>query len=160
MISNTFLLNRIHYWNWPKRFHGYFPFLQVHFPYLSSAYHIIRCNKILSLPVCIFISLIPQCTGRISHNAPFCNRNVHACAHFCYKMVHCGIWEWGIFGLTQSIIFAGNEGSFITKTIFCNDSHYKDDMVVNPSYLYNWNDPSGPLILLTCFNLYPAWIRN
>ena len=25
------------------------------------------------------------------HNAPFCNRNVHMCAHFCYKMVLCGI---------------------------------------------------------------------
>ena len=36
-----------------------------------------------------------------SHNAPvpyptmhhFCNRNVHMCAHFCYKMVHCRIFE-------------------------------------------------------------------
>ena len=35
---------------------------------------------------------IPQCTSPISHNAPFCNRNVHMCAHFCYKMVHCGIF--------------------------------------------------------------------
>ena len=38
---------------------------------------------------------------KISHNAPFCNRNVHTCAHFCYKnvalwdmaQVHCGICE-------------------------------------------------------------------
>ena len=28
-----------------------------------------------------------------SHNAPFCNRNVHMCAHFCYKMMHCGIFD-------------------------------------------------------------------
>ena len=40
------------------------------------------------------ISHIPQCIGQISHNAPFCNRNVHIYAHFCYKMVHCGIWDW------------------------------------------------------------------
>ena len=33
----------------------------------------------------------PQCTWPISHNVLFCNRNVHTCAHFCYKMVHCGI---------------------------------------------------------------------
>ena len=26
---------------------------------------------------------IPPCTTPISHNAPFCNRNVHMCAHFC-----------------------------------------------------------------------------
>ena len=24
----------------------------------------------------------------------FCSRNVHTCAHFCFKMVHCGIWNW------------------------------------------------------------------
>ena len=36
------------------------------------------------------ISQIPPCTSPISHNAPLCYRNVHMCAHFCYKMVHCG----------------------------------------------------------------------
>ena len=34
-----------------------------------------------------------QCTCPISHNAPFCNRNVHMCAHFCCKMVHCGTFD-------------------------------------------------------------------
>ena len=34
---------------------------------------------------------IPQCIRQISHNAPFCNRNAHTCAHFCYKVVHCEI---------------------------------------------------------------------
>ena len=37
-------------------------------------------------------SQIPQCISPISHNALFCNRNVHMCAHFCHKMVHCGIF--------------------------------------------------------------------
>ena len=44
------------------------------------------------------ISQIPQCTGPKSHNTPFCNRNVNTCAHFCYKMVHCGIKDWCIVG--------------------------------------------------------------
>ena len=42
---------------------------------------------------------IPQCTCHIPHNAPFCNRKVDICAHFCYRMLHCGIlWvcEMGI----------------------------------------------------------------
>ena len=39
------------------------------------------------------LSQILQCIRQIWHNAPFCNRNVHTCAHFCYKMVHCGIWD-------------------------------------------------------------------
>ena len=36
------------------------------------------------------ISQIPQCIRRISHSAPFCNRNVH-----------CGIWYWYIVGFVQ-----------------------------------------------------------
>ena len=35
---------------------------------------------------------ILQCIHVVSHDAPFCNRNVHMRAHFCYKMVHCGIF--------------------------------------------------------------------
>ena len=39
----------------------------------------------------------------MSHNAPFCNRNVHMCAHFCYEMVHCGIFVWCIVGFVRWI---------------------------------------------------------
>ena len=38
----------------------------------------------------------------MSHNSSICNRNVHICAHFCYKTVHCGIFadvtKWCIVG--------------------------------------------------------------
>ena len=47
------------------------------------------------------ISQIPECICVISHNATFCNRNVHMCAHFCYKMVHCGIFVWCILGFVR-----------------------------------------------------------
>ena len=47
------------------------------------------------------ISQIPQHIQHISHNAPFCYRNVHICAHFCYKLVHCGIWDWRLVGCVQ-----------------------------------------------------------
>ena len=40
---------------------------------------------------------------QISHDAPFCNRNVHTCAHFCYKVMHCGLWDWCIVGFVQQI---------------------------------------------------------
>ena len=49
------------------------------------------------------LSQIPQWTSPISHNAPFCNKNVHTCAHFCYKMVHCGTWDWCIAGFVRSV---------------------------------------------------------
>ena len=35
----------------------------------------------------------------ISHNAPFCNTDVHMRAHFWYKMVHCGIFVYCLMGL-------------------------------------------------------------
>ena len=49
------------------------------------------------------IPQIPQCIRQISHNATFCNRNVHMWAHLCYKMVHCGIWDWCIVGFMQQV---------------------------------------------------------
>ena len=36
-----------------------------------------------------------------SHNAPFRNRNVHTRAHFCYKILHCGIFVWCIVGFVR-----------------------------------------------------------
>ena len=56
-----------------------------------------RIFRFLVIP-CGNISLaeIPQCIRQISHNAPFCNRNVHMCEHFCYSgalwdicLMHC-----------------------------------------------------------------------
>ena len=47
---------------------------------------------------------IPQCTSPISHKAPFCDRNVYICAHFYYKMVHCGIFVWCIVGFVRCSI--------------------------------------------------------
>ena len=49
------------------------------------------CNK--------HVSQFPQCIGHISHNALFCNRNVHVCAHFCYEMVHYGICRIGLLDI-------------------------------------------------------------
>ena len=41
----------------------------------------------------------------MSHNAPFCNRNVHTCAHFCYKIVHywtVALWDLWIRSIARS----------------------------------------------------------
>ena len=45
---------------------------------------------------------------QISYNASFCNRNVHTCAHFWYKMVHCGIWDWCIVEYVPQVYSANN----------------------------------------------------
>ena len=49
------------------------------------------------------ISQISQCNCPIYQHAPFCNRNVHMCAHFCFTMVHCGMFVWCMVGFGGSI---------------------------------------------------------
>ena len=49
---------------------------------------------------------IPQCTSPVSYSAPFCNRNVHICAHFCYRLLHCGIFVWCIMGFVRWVYCA------------------------------------------------------
>ena len=48
---------------------------------------------------------ISQCTSAIYHNAPFCNKNVHMAANFCYKMLHCGISVLGIVGFARWVYY-------------------------------------------------------
>ena len=61
---------------------------------------------------------IPWCTSPISHNAPCCSRNVHMCAHFCYKMVHFGIFVRCIVGFVIWFIHWGlNKMAAILQTI-------------------------------------------
>ena len=49
------------------------------------------------------ISQIQQFFRQMSHNAPFCNRNVHTYSHFCYKLEHCGIWDGWIVRFVQQV---------------------------------------------------------
>ena len=44
-----------------------------------------------------------QCIWQISDNAPYCNRNVHICAHLFYKIAHCGTRDCCIVGFLQQI---------------------------------------------------------
>ena len=58
-------------------------------------------NKPLPEPMLteIFVALYS-----IPYTAPLCSRNVHTCAHFCYKMVHLGIWDWCIVGFVRLVL--------------------------------------------------------
>ena len=49
------------------------------------------------------ISRITQCICWIFHNVSFCNKNMCTFAHICYKMVHFGIWDWGIVGFVYCL---------------------------------------------------------
>ena len=85
-------------------------------------------------PVCTCpvrpISQIPQCIGQM-HNAPFCNRNVHTRAHFCYKTVHCRISDWYIVGFVQRVywnnktFFNGLNPSNICHICACLSSYHR-----------------------------------
>ena len=54
------------------------------------------------------VAHIPECTSLVSHNALFCNGNVHMCAHFCYRMVHCDIFVWCIVGFVRWVYCSGS----------------------------------------------------
>ena len=62
---------------------------------LSHEYRILPSHRL--------VAQIPQCSSPISHNAPFCNRNVHMCAHFYYKMEHYGIFVYCIIVFVRSV---------------------------------------------------------
>ena len=49
------------------------------------------------------ISQIPQCMRQIFHNVSFCDRDVHTCAHFCYKIAYCGIFVECIVEFVQLV---------------------------------------------------------
>ena len=78
------------------------------------------------------ISQIPQCIRQISHNAPFCNRNISA--HFCFKMVYCGIFVECIVVFVQQLyhwllvrrihlspVYSPHKGPVIWKVFPCDD---------------------------------------
>ena len=48
---------------------------------------------------CLQTHLTNPTMDQISDNVPFCNRN-----HFCYRMVHCGIWDNCIVGFVRWFI--------------------------------------------------------
>ena len=56
------------------------------------------------------VAQIPQCTIPISHNAPFCNRNVHVCTFLLQNsalwyiyLMHCGICKICILWVFQGV---------------------------------------------------------
>ena len=60
------------------------------------------------------VAQFPQCISPICYNAPFCNRNVHMCAHFCYKICIVGhlphaLWNLWDGSVPHKAIFAKPE---------------------------------------------------
>ena len=64
-------------------------------------------------------SQILQYTSPISHNAPFCNRNVHIIAHLCYKMVYCGIFVWCIVRFLRRVYWPYNSLHLYSSVYVC-----------------------------------------
>ena len=89
--------------------------LKLHIPYHQLAlclYLVAIYIKIDGIVPHRSISQIQQYITQISHNAPLCNRNVHTCAHFCYKVVHCRIWDRCIVGFVRCILTHSNASPY------------------------------------------------
>ena len=66
----------------------------VHVPYPTMHRFVTKPNLVAKIwpPNLITIcAWLPKLVVNVS--SKFCNKNVYMCAHFCYKMVHCGIWD-------------------------------------------------------------------
>ena len=113
------------------------------------------------------ISQIPQCIRKISHNATFCNRNVHTCTHFCYQMLHCGIWHRCILGFV--IWVYSWDGLYVWNTGRNYLTHWPvGDMIVIYELLsLNIFDGKSTLVQemawrhhVTCHHLSQCWPRS
>ena len=79
----------------------------------------------LSNPTMRQSNISQQCIRQISHNAPFCNRNVHMCAHFCYKWCIAGylsnalwdLWDGVSMGVMTSQIMCNSDNGWIPLTV-------------------------------------------
>ena len=81
-----------------------------HFTMVVTLFRLECANSVMSSirPV----QQIPQCTSPMSHNAPFCNRNVHVCTFLLQNgalwdiyLMHCGICETGLLADIGSSLF-------------------------------------------------------
>ena len=71
--------------------------------------------------------IFPSHKPTIYHNATFCNRNVHICPPFCYKMVHCGVYDKcivGFVGCGTSCHNKNEEKLCVTLFLIWNRHHY------------------------------------
>ena len=75
---------------------------------------------------------IPQYIRQITPNAPFCNRNLHTCAHFCYKMVHCQIWDYFFEGFVQQVYWWFNSIDSVNV-----QWQIGDNILPQPMVIYN-----------------------
>ena len=68
-------------------------------PYVTSGFFFPHKGPVISLS-CFNrpVAQLPHCTSPISHNAPLCNS-----AHFCHKVMHCGIFVWFTVGFVRWI---------------------------------------------------------
>ena len=114
IVNWTLRTNLMEFKSIYKTFHSWKDMWKCH---LQNVSHFVQACKNHYLPSILSVvssynrpvAQIPQCTTAISHNAPFCNRNVHVCAHFCYKngalwdicVMHCVICEMGLLCLGE-----------------------------------------------------------
>ena len=87
-----------------------------------------------------------QCTCSMHHDAPFCNRNVHICAHFYYEICYVclsgefgDLWDGSISKSVSGIPIA-NVSAFILDN-GCPDNKFHE---TNMGPIWGRQDPGGP----------------
>ena len=92
------------------------------------------------------ISQILKYIRQISQNAPFCDRKVQTCAHFCYIMVQYRLWDRCIVGCGERIYYSEmfdlREEFGFYGLIILTPMYYTRDWAVDRSLPGNCNDTS------------------
>ena len=129
-----------------------FPVLQPH-PF-HDMYNIFKAIKSLYN----FDSTHKNNPAHKSHNASdkypvmhhCCNRHVHTCAHFCYKMVHCGICDQCIVGFVHNFVSEMGPWSLI-KLGYIKAAVWSKFMYIRASMVLSWMNDCH-LITVTIIN--------
>ena len=95
---------------------------------LSQNQHGLIVNRTISGTKFSDIWIDPPHPTVYSTNIPQCTILQQKCAHFCCKMVHCGIWDWCIVGFVQQVYWA----------IFFIQKHALHNVTCQPFLLMCW----------------------
>ena len=89
-----------------------------------------------------------QCTCSMHHDAPFCNRNVHICAHFYYEICYVclsgefgDLWDGSISKYVSGIPIANVSALILDNG--CPDNKFHG---TNMGPIWGRQDPGGPML--------------
>ena len=93
----------------------------------------------------------------IPQNTTLCNRNVHICAYFCYKVVHCGIWNIARFVRSIAMLWNIMERSNWNESTLVFSQTSRGRRLTKFCIIYASLDCSSHLVWCSLLFAFPEW---